>query len=341
MQNDDTKPAQSVGRRAALGALGAVSAFAGLCSLAPQIARAQAWPTKPVKLIVPFAAGGGTDAFARPLTKVLSAAFGQSFVIDNRAGAGGTLGAELAAKSPADGYNWLVGAVHHTIAVSLYPKLGYDLQKDLMPCTMLASVPNVVVINPQRLPQIKSFADFQKYVKANPGRLNFASAGNGTAHHLIVEMWKTATGSQAQHVPYRGAGPAMADLLAGQVDFMFDGLGTSVPHINSGKLLALAVTTAKRSFALPNVPTLAEVGVPGFDAGTWYGIWAPAGTSPETVSRLQQEVAKALAGSELAAIWKTLGAEPGGQAPAEFAKLIDGEVRKWSKVVKDSGAKID
>jgi tripartite-type tricarboxylate transporter receptor subunit TctC len=206
---------------------------------------------------------------------------------------------------------------------------------------MLASVPNVVVINPQRLPQIKSFADFQKYVKANPGRLNFASAGNGTAHHLIVEMWKTATGSQAQHVPYRGAGPAMADLLAGQVDFMFDGLGTSVPHINSGKLLALAVTTAKRSFALPNVPTLAEVGVPGFDAGTWYGIWAPAGTSPETVSRLQQEVAKALAGSELAAIWKTLGAEPGGQAPAEFAKLIDGEVRKWSKVVKDSGAKID
>ena len=172
MQNDDTKAAQSVDRRAALGALGAVSALAGLCSLAPQIARAQAWPTKPVKLIVPFAAGGGTDAFARPLTKVLSAAFGQSFVIDNRAGAGGTLGAELAAKSPADGYNWLVGAVHHTIAVSLYPKLGYDLQKDLMPCTMLASVPNVVVINPQRLPQIKSFADFQKYVKANPGRLN-------------------------------------------------------------------------------------------------------------------------------------------------------------------------
>ena len=206
---------------------------------------------------------------------------------------------------------------------------------------MLASVPNVVVINPQRMPQIKTFADFQKYVKANPGKLNFASAGNGTAHHLIVEMWKTATSSQAQHVPYRGAGPAMADLLAGQVDFMFDGLGTSAPHINTGKLTALAVTTAKRSFALPNVPTLAELGVPGFDAGTWYGLWAPAGTSPETVARLQQEVAKAISSSELVAIWKTLGAEPGGQAPAEFAKLIDAEVRKWSKVVKESGAKID
>ncbi|NCZ29385.1 MAG: tripartite tricarboxylate transporter substrate binding protein, partial [Betaproteobacteria bacterium] len=325
-------------RRLALSRIAGFAAMTGIGSSWPSLARAQAWPTKPVRLIVPFAAGGGTDAFARPLTKSLSATLNQSFVIDNRAGAGGTLGAELAAKSAPDGYNWLVGAVHHTIAVSLYPKLGYDLQKDLIPCTMLASVPNVVVINPQRMPQIKTFADFQKYVKANPGKLNFASAGNGTAHHLIVEMWKTATSSQAQHVPYRGAGPAMADLLAGQVDFMFDGLGTSAPHINTGKLTALAVTTAKRSFALPNVPTLAELGVPGFDAGTWYGLWAPAGTSPETVARLQQEVAKAISSSELVAIWKTLGAEPGGQAPAEFAKLIDAEVRKWSKVVKESGA---
>jgi len=324
-------------RRGWMKAIAAMPLLGGV----PAVAWSQAWPAKPVKLIVPFPAGGGTDAFARPLSKVLAATLGQSFVIDNRGGAGGTLGAEVAAKSPPDGYNWLVGAVHHTIAVSLYPKLGYDLQKDLIPCTMVSSVPNVVVINPQRLPQIRTFADFQVFVKANPGKLNYASAGNGTAHHLIVEMWKTATGSQAQHIPYRGAAPAMADLLAGQVDFMFDGLGTSVPHIGGGKLLPLAVTSAKRSFALPAVPTLAEVGVPGFDAGTWYGLWAPAGTPGDLVSRLQQEVAKALAGAELAGIWKTLGAEPGGQTPQEFARLIDAEVRKWAKVVKDSGAKID
>jgi tripartite-type tricarboxylate transporter receptor subunit TctC len=331
------------GRRAALGTIGAISALAGLGAAAwPSLARAQAWPTKPVKLIVPFAPGGGTDAFARPLTKTLSASLGQQLIIDNRPGAGGTLGAEAAAKSPPDGYNWLIGAVHHTIAVSLYPKLGYNLQKDLVPCTLLASVPNVIVINPKRLPQIKNYADFQNYVKANPGKLNFASAGNGTAHHLIVEMWKTSTGLKAQHIPYRGAGPALADLLAGHVDFMFDGLGSSAPHIASGALLALAVTTAKRSFALPNVPTLIEVGVSGFDAGTWYGIWAPVGTPPAIVTKFQQEVAKGFAGGgELASIWKTLGAEPGGQSPAEFASLIDSEVKKWTKAVKESGAKLD
>lgn len=330
------------GRRAALGTLGAFSALAGLGSAAwPALAQAPAWPTKPLRLIVPFPPGGGTDAFARPLTKALSVTMGQQLVIDNRAGAGGTLGAEVAAKSPPDGYNWLVGAVHHTIAVSLYNKLGYDLQKDLVPCTLLSSVPNVIVVNPKRLPDIKTYADFQKYAKANPGKMNYASAGNGTTHHLIPEMWKTATGSQAQHIPYRGAGPALADLLAGHVDFMFDGLGSSVPHINSGALVALAVTDSKRSFALPNVPTLIEMGLPGFNAGTWYGIWAPAGTPPAIVTRFQQEIAKGLAGSELSSTWKNLGAEPGGQPPAEFASLVDSEVKKWAKVVKDSGAKVD
>jgi len=331
-----------VSRRSALGTLGGLSVMAGLGATAwPSLALAQAWPSKPVKLVVPFPPGGGTDAFARPLTKVLSAAMGQQLVIDNRPGAGGTLGAEVVAKSSPDGYTWLIGAVHHTIAVSLYPKLGYDLQKDLVPCTLLSSVPNVVVINPKRLPQIKTYADFQKHIKANPGKLNFASAGNGTAHHLIVEMWKSSTGSQAQHIPYRGAGPALADLLAGHVDFMFDGLGSSAPHIASGALLALAVTTGKRSFALPNVPTLAESGVAGFDAGTWYGIWAPAGTPAPIVSRFQQEVAKGLAGAELSSTWKSLGAELGGQPAGEFASLIDSEIKKWARVVKESGAKVD
>jgi len=300
----------------------------------------QAWPTKPIRLVVPFPPGGGTDAFARPLSKVLSAALGQPVVIDNRGGAGGTLGAEIAAKSAPDGYTWLIGAVHHTIAVSMYPKLGYDLQKDLVPVTVLSSVPNVLVVNPQRLP-MKDYDGFFKYAKANPGRLNYASAGNGTAHHLTVELYKTMTRTFMTHIPYRGAGPALQDLLAGQVDFMFDGLGSSMPFIKSGRLVPLAVSSDKRSFALPDVPTLAEVGVRGYDARTWYAVWAPAGTPSDMVLRMQQEIAKALAGKELKDTWTALGAEAGGQSPDDMKKFVDAEIGKWSKVVKDSGAKLD
>lgn len=303
-------------------------------------AQAPAWPSRPVRLIVPFPPGGGTDAFARPLAKVLSQNLGQQFVIDNRGGAGGTLGAELAAKSAPDGYTFLVGAVHHTIAVSLYPKLGYDLQKDLLPVTLVSQVPNVVVVNPQRV-AARTFAEFQAYVRANPGRLNYASAGNGTTHHLTVELWKTLTRSFATHIPYRGAGPALQDLLAGQVDFMFDGLGSAIPHIKAGKLVPLAVTSAQRSLALPDVPTLDEAGVKGYSARTWYALWAPAGTPRETVLRLQQETAKAMAGAELRGIWQGLGAELGGQPSEELARLVEAEIAKWAKVVRDSGARLD
>jgi len=306
----------------------------------PALSQAQAWPNRPLRLIVPFPPGGGTDAFARPLAKVLSQNLGQQVVIDNRGGAGGTLGAELTAKSPADGYTFLMGAVHHTIAVSLYPRLGYDLQKDLAPVTMVALVPNVVVVNPQRVP-VRSFAEFQAYVKANPGRLNYGSAGNGTTHQLTVELWKTQTRSFATHIPYRGAGPALQDLLAGQVDFMFDGLGSAIPHIKAGKLVPLAVTSAQRSPALPEVPTLDEAGVKGYQARTWYALWAPAGTPREIVQRLQQETARALAGAELRGIWQSLGAEAGGQPPEELARFVEAEITKWAKVVKDSGAKLD
>jgi tripartite-type tricarboxylate transporter receptor subunit TctC len=326
--------------RRALVRIGALAAAAGALPGAALAQAAAAWPGKPVRLIVPFPPGGGTDAFARPLAKVLSAPLGQTVVIDNRGGAGGTLGAELAAKSPADGYTWLVGAVHHTIAVSMYPKLGYDLQKDLAPVTVLSHVPNVLVVNPQRVPA-RTYADFLKYVRANPGKLNYASAGNGTAHHLTVELYKTMTRTFMTHIPYRGAGPALQDLLAGQVDFMFDGLGSAMPHIRSGRLVPLAVTSGKRSFALPAVPTLAESGVAGYDAGTWYGLWAPAGTPRDIVLRMQQEVAKALAGKELADGWNALGADPGGQAPDEMARFVDAEIAKWAKVVRDSGAKLD
>jgi tripartite-type tricarboxylate transporter receptor subunit TctC len=314
----------------------------GLAAALTPVAQAQSpsWPNRPIRLIVPFPPGGGTDAFARPLSKVLSQNLGQQVVIDNRGGAGGTLGAELTAKSPPDGYTFILGAVHHTIAVSMYPKLGYDLVRDLTPVTVVSYVPNVVVINPQRVP-VKTFAEFQAYVRANPGKLNYGSAGNGTTHHLTVELWKTLTRSYATHIPYRGAGPALQDLLAGQVDFMFDGLGSAIGHIKAGKLIPLAVSSSQRSFALPDIPTLNEAGVNGYEARTWYALWAPAGTPREIVSRMQQETAKALAGSELKGIWQTLGAEPGGQPPDEMARFVDSEIKKWAKVVKDSGAKLD
>ena len=314
----------------------------GLAAALAPVAQAQSpsWPNRPIRLIVPFPPGGGTDAFARPLSKVLSQNLGQQVVIDNRGGAGGTLGAELTAKSAPDGYTFIVGAVHHTIAVSMYPKLGYDLVRDLTPVTVISYVPNVVVINPQRVP-VKTFAEFQAYVRANPGKLNYGSAGNGTTHHLTVELWKTLTRSYAAHIPYRGAGPALQDLLAGQVDFMFDGLGSAIAHIKAGKLVPLAVSSSQRSFALPDIPTLNEAGVNGYEARTWYALWAPAGTPREIVSRMQQETAKALAGSELKGIWQTLGAEPGGQPPEEMARFVDSEIKKWAKVVKDSGAKLD
>jgi len=316
-----------------------VCAFAALAAL-PGPALAQAWPTKPVRLVVPFPPGGGTDAFARPLAKVLTAQLGQPVVIDNRGGAGGTLGAEVAAKSAPDGYTWLVGAIHHTIAVSMYPKLGYDLRKDLMPVTVLSSVPNVLVVNPTRLP-MKTYDEFVQHLRASPGRLNYASAGNGTSHHLTVEYYKTLTRTFAVHIPYRGAGPALADLLAGQVDFMFDGLGSSMPQIRAGRLVPLAVTSDKRSPALPNIPTLAESGVKGYDARTWYAVWAPAGTPRALVVRMQQEIAKALATRELTDTWSMLGAEAGGDTPEAMGAFVDAEIAKWAKVVKDSGAKLD
>jgi len=315
--------------------------FGVFAAMTPASALAQAaWPNKPIRLIVPFPPGGGTDAFARPLSKVLNASLGQPVVIDNRGGAGGTLGAELAAKSPPDGYTFLIGATHHAIAVSMYPKLGYDLNKDLVPVTVLSYVPNVLVIKPQHL-GIKSYNDFYRYAKANPGKLNFGSAGSGTAHQLTVELYKSMTKTYMTHIPYRGAGPALQDLMAGQIDFMFDGLGSAMPLIKGGKLTPLAVTSLTRSFALPDVPTLNELGVKGYDARLWYAVWAPAGTPREIVMKMQQEISKALAGTELKEAWAAVGAEPGGGSPEEMQRMVDLEIVKWAKVVKDSGAKID
>jgi tripartite-type tricarboxylate transporter receptor subunit TctC len=318
--------------------LARLALLAVLCM--PLLALAQAWPSKPVRLVVPFPAGGGTDAFARPLAAQLSQQLGQQFVIDNRGGAGGTIGAEHVAKgSAADGYTFLVGAVHHAIAVSVYSKLGYELERDLVPVTLVSIVPNVVVVHP-KVP-VHSIKELIDYAKANPNKLNFASAGNGTSHHLAGELFKVKTGVQLNHVPYKGAGPAMQDLLGGQVDLMFDGMGSSAAQIRGNRLRPLAVTTPARSPAFPDIPTMQEAGVADYTVTSWYALWAPAGTPPEIVNRLQQEVAKAMQVPAIKEVWAQQGSGPGGSSPAEFAAFVKTEIAKWAEVVKASGARID
>jgi tripartite-type tricarboxylate transporter receptor subunit TctC len=314
-------------------------ACALVVALASGAADAQAWPTKPVRLVVPFPAGGGTDAFARPLAAALSQQLGQQFFIDNRGGAGGTIGADVVAKSPPDGYTFLVGAVHHTIAVSVYKSLPYQLEKDLSPVTLIAIVPNVVVLHP-KVP-INSVKELIAYAKANPDKLNYGSAGNGTSHHLAPELFKIATETKINHVPYKGAGPAMQDLIAGQVDLMFDGMGSSAPQIRAGRLKALAVTTPTRSTAFPDLPTLQELGVPNYEVTTWYGLWAPAGTPGDIINKLKDEVAKAMQRPEIKEAWAAQGSGMGGNTPQEFAKFINVEVVKWGKVAKAANITID
>ncbi|MFI4924393.1 MAG: Bug family tripartite tricarboxylate transporter substrate binding protein [Vicinamibacteria bacterium] len=322
-----------------LDAISRLRALALVALVIPVAAFGQAWPNKPVRLISPFAAGGGTDAFARPLAQVLSQNLGQQFIVDNRPGAGGTVGADIAAKSAPDGYTFVVGAVHHTIAVSVYSKLPYDLEKDLVPVTMVAMVPSVVVVHP-KVP-INSIAELIAYAKANPNKLNAASAGNGTSHHLTLELFKVKTGVQINHIPYKGAGPAMQDLVAGQVDLMFDGMGTSSPQIKGGRLRPLAVTTLTRATGFPDIPTLQEAGIAGIDVTTWYALWAPAGTPPEIVLKMQQEVAKAIASPLLKDIWAQNAASGGGNPSAEFAAFVKTEIARWAEVAKASGARID
>jgi len=306
---------------------------------AASLANAQAWPTKPVTFLNPFPAGGGTDTFARPIAAKLSQQLGQQFIVENQGGAGGTVGAANVTKRPPDGYNLFFGAVHHTIAESLYTKLPYSLEKDFEPVTVAAFVPNVVSIHPKH--DFKTLKDLIAYAKANPGKLNYGSAGSGTTHHMAAELFKTMTGTFMTHIPYRGAGPLMLDLLAGQVDLAFDGLGTSSAQIKGGKLRGLAVTSAQRNPALPDIPTVIEAGVPGYEVRTWYGIWVLKGTPPEIKNRLYQETVKAMDHPDLKKIWAEQGATVGGMPPLEMEKLVRSEIVKWAKVVKDAGAKVD
>jgi len=310
-------------------------------------ARAQSWPGKPVRIVVPFAAAGTTDIIARALAPELQRAFGQPFVVDNKPGAGGNSGAAEVAKSAPDGYTLLMGTVGtHAINPALYPKMPYDHVKDFAPITLCAGVPNVLVVNPASAQkyQINSVSDLIRAAKANPGKLNFASSGNGTSIHLSAELFKSMTGTFMVHLPYRGSGPALIDLLGGSVDLMFDNLPSSLPHIKAGKLKALAVTSAVRSAVLPDVPTVAEAGGPslkGFEASSWFGLLAPAGTPADVINRVQQEVAKSLASPMVKERLVSQGAIPSGITPAEFARFIDAETKKWAQVVKVSGAKVD
>jgi tripartite-type tricarboxylate transporter receptor subunit TctC len=328
-------------RRRVLGVLALCGAALG----APAVLAQGAWPSKPVRIVVPFAAGGTTDLLARALAPELSKAFGQQFVVDNRAGAGGNVGAEIVAKSPGDGYTLLMGTVGtHGINRALYAKLPYDPIKEFVPITLVAGVPNVMVMNADkaRALGINNVRDFIRHAKANPGKLNMASSGNGTSIHLAGELFKSMSGTYMVHFPYRGSGPALLDMIGGTMDVMFDNLPSSMPQIKAGKLKALAVTSAKRSAALPDVPTIEEAaGLKGFDASSWFGLLAPAGTPPDIVSRIQQEVAKSLGTPAMQEKLLAQGAIPSGNTPAEFARLIDSEHKKWAEVVKTSGAKVD
>ena len=313
--------------------------------LAPTALFAQAgWPNKAVRIVVPFAPAGTTDILARALAPELGAALGQTFIIDNKPGAGGNIGADSVAKAAPDGYTLLMGTVGtHAINAALYPKMPYDPVRDFVPIVLVAGVPNVLVMNPAKAAadKINSVADLIRYAKANPGKLNMASSGNGTSIHLSGELFKSLTGTYMVHFPYRGSGPALLDLIGGTMDLMFDNLPSALPQIRSGKLKALAVTSAQRSAALPDVPTVAEAGVKGFEASSWFGLFAPAGTPPAIVNRIQQETARALQSPVLKERLLAQGAIPGGQSPAEFARFIAAETTKWAQVVKVSGAKVD
>ena len=316
--------------------------------LAPLAVAAQTpWPAKPVRIVVPFAAGGTTDILARALAPELQRVFGQPFVVDNKPGAGGNNGAAEVAKAAPDGYTLLMGTVGtHAINPALYPKMPYDHVRDFVPVTLVAGVPNVLVLNPVLAQKyaITSVVDLMRFARANPGKLNMASSGNGTSIHLSGELFKSMTGTFMLHLPYRGSGPALMDLMAGNVDLMFDNLPSALPQIKAGKLKALAVTSAMRSAAVPELPTVEEAGGPalkGFEASSWFGLLAPAGTPMDIVNRLQVESAKALATPALKERLLSQGAIPSGMTSAEFVRFIDAETAKWAKVVKASGAKVD
>ena len=314
-----------------------IAAIAFACAAAAQ---AQAWPSKPIRYIVIFAPGGTTDILARLVAPKLSEALGQPVIVENRPGAGGNVGAEMLSKAAPDGYTIGSGTVSsHAINATLYSKLPYDPEKDLSPITMLATLPNMLVVHPSL--GVNNVAELIALLKANPDKYSFGSAGNGTSQHMSGEMFKTMTGTSMQHIPYRGSGPMIPDLLAGQISMSFENITTAYPPAKQGLLKPLAVTTSKRSFVAPDVPTMAEAGLTGYDITSWQALFAPAGVPKEIIARLHAETAKALKAPDVAKRLQDLGLDAGGIAPEELAAIIRSDIPRLGKVVRDSGAKID
>jgi tripartite-type tricarboxylate transporter receptor subunit TctC len=298
------------------------------------------YPNKPIRVVVPFTAAGTTDLLARAVGIEMQKAWGQTVVVENRPGAGGNLGSDVVAKAAPDGYTLLVGAVSpQAINVTLYPKLPYDVMRDFAHITLIAAVPNVLEVNPS-VP-VKTVKELIALAKSRPGKLTYASSGSGTSIHLSAELFKTMADVDMLHIPYKGSGPAVTDLIGGQVNLMFDNLPSSISQIKAGKLRAIAVTTLKRSPALPDVPTIAESGLPGYDASSWFGMHAPAGTPKDIIMKIHGVVTKSLHTPEMTERLATQGAQAVGNTPEEFTEFLRAEIAKWAKVVKASGARVE
>ncbi len=309
-----------------------------LCALAPAVAGAQGWPTKPVKLVVPFTAGSATDILARTVGQKLTELWGQPVVIDNRPGAGGTIGTALVAHSPPDGYTLLVNSAAQAYNPSIYSGLTFDTRKDFVDVVPLAGQPNVLVVAPAS--GYKTVADLIAAAKAKPGALNFGSAGTGSGTHINAEKFRLAAGIDVVHIPYKGTPEALTDTMTGRITYFFSPISAALPHVKEGKLVALGVSTAKRSSALPNVPTIAESGLPGFDYNLWVGVFAPAGTPADVVDKIARDTARALGSAEVKERLAALGAEPMPMTPAEFTKFVDAEIEDSGKVIRAANIKV-
>ena len=315
-------------------------ALAASMTLAASPAAAQSYPSKPIRILVGFSPGGGTDVMARLIGQKLTEAWNAQVVVENRPGAGGVLAADLTAKSAPDGYTLMIGHVNsHGIAPAAMSKMPYDAARDFAPVILIGTTPNMLVANAGT--GAKSLDDDVRAARANPGKLTFGSAGNGSSQHLATEMFKLAAKVDVLHIPYKGSGQMIPDLIAGQIGYSFDTMTAITPHVKSGKVTPIATTRLKRSPAYPNLPTVAELGYPGFDVSTWYGLMAPAGTPAEIVTRLNREVDRILTLPDVKEKLNSVGAEDGGGSPEQFGKFVRDEIAKYSKIVKEAGVKLD